>query len=502
MVHYPDIIVTWGFDINLYNVLVRVSAKEITSLILDEERLRSERKDRKSWKSRVTGIEDYASSSNAPPNRPESERRRPHRTSGGRNRTDEQEDLEYRLAIEASKNQAEEDKRKNANKLTDVDDDLAKAIKLSKEEEELRQRELEQSNADRLFDDASPTPTTQTFQQPTYQQQSEYQQLGQVDFFGNPVGQQSTGYLANVYSQPTGYPQQQYAQPTGFDQSGQMPYNMVTQPTGFTANPYIAPVSLSPQPTQQSFLQPGDNNPYASNHQVTQPLQPLPTGSNNPFAPKINNFSNQSQSTGMPSLGLLQQQQEQQRQQQQEQQRQQQLLHQQEQRQQQLQQQQQLFQNQPYQNSFASSSPTPAPSKTPANPQHAHLEGLLAAGNASGLDTFGNVGDLRIPAQHTAPGMFVNSAGTSRTGRPMAAQATGNNPFFNQQFTGAPQSSGFGASLSPAPNRLMPAHTGPAGLNGFGGYQQQQAMGGSPYGGGFGQQQQPQQQQNGNLIDL
>lgn len=469
-------------------------------MIQDEERLRSERKDRKSWKSRVTGIEDYASSSNEPPARPESERRRPRRTSGGRNRTEEQEDIEYRLAIEASKNQAEEDKRKNANKLTDVDDDLAKAIRLSKEEEELRQRELEQSNADRLFDDASPTPTAQ---QPTYQQQPEYQQLGQVDLFGNPLGQQSTGYLANVYSQPTGYAQQQYAQPTGFDQSGQMPYmqTMVAQPTGYIANPYMP--SLSPQQTQQqSFLQPGDNNPYANNHQVPQPLQPLPTGSNNPFAPKINSFSNQPHPTSM-SLSLLQQQQEQQRQQQQqqEQQQRQQLEHQ---RQQQLlqqhqeqQRQQQLFQSQSYQQSFASSSPVSASSK-PINPQHAHLEGLLAAGNASGLDTFGNVGDLRIPAQHTAPGMFVNSAGTSRTGRPMAAQSTGNNPFFNQQFTGAPQSSGFGGSLGPAPNRLMPAHTGPAGL-GFGGYQQQQA---NPYGGGFGQQQQPQQQQNGNLIDL
>lgn len=487
---------------------VRVSAKEITSLILDEERLRGERKDRKSWKSRVTGIEDNASSSNDPSNRPESERRRPRRTSGGRNRTEEQEEIEYRLAIEASKNQAEEDKRKNANKLTDVDDDLAKAIKLSKEEEELRQRELEQSNADRLFDDASPTPTTQqpqTFQQPTYQQQQpEYQQLGQVDFFGNPLGQQNTGYLANVYSQPTGYIQQQYAQPTG-----QVPY-MVAQPTGYVANPYIAP-SLSPQQTQQqqSFLQPGDNNPYANNHQAAQPLQPLPTGSNNPFAPKISNFSNQSQSTGM-SLSLLQQQQEQQRQQQQQQQHQQQQQQQQQeqQRQQQLlqhqeqQRQQQLFQNQSYQQSFSPSPAISVSSKPPVNPQHAHLEGLLAAGNASGLDTFGNVGDLRIPAQHTAPGMFVNSAGTSRTGIPMAVQATGNNPFFSQQLTGIPQPGGFGGSLSPAPNRLMPAHTGPAGLNGFGGYQQQPAMGANPYAGGYGQQQQPQQQQNGNLIDL
>lgn len=486
------------------NSLVRVAAKEITSLINDEERLRGERKDRKSWKSRVTGIEDYASSSNGHA-RPESDsRRRQQRTSGsGRGRTDE-DDIEYKLAIEASKNQAEEDKRKNANKqLSDVDDDLAKAIKLSKEEEELRQRELEQSNADRLFDDATPTTVQQqpqSFQQPIYPTQ--YEQLGEVDFFGNAVPQQNTGYLANVYSQGTGFPQQQFAQPTGYDQNAQMQFMnpMVAQPTGYT-NPYIAPVSLSPQPTQQqqSFLQPGDNNPYANNHQAAQPLQPLPTGSNNPFAPKIqNSFSNQSQSTGMPSLNLLHQEQQRQH----EQQRQQQLLQQQQEQQrqqQQRQQQQQSYQNQSYQQSFAPSSPTPA--EKPVNPQHAHLENLLAAGNANGLDTFGNVGDLRIPAQHTAPSMFVNSAGTSRTGRPMAAQSTGNNPFFSQQFTGVPQSTGFGGSLSPQPNRLMPAHTGPAGMNGFGGYQQQQSMG-NPYAGGFGQQQQPQKQQGGNLIDL
>src|SRR5277367_5905781 len=72
------------------SLAVRVSAKEITSLILDEERLRAERNDRKSWKSRVTGIEEFGSASNEdapPPRRP---RERPHRAQ----RADE-EDAEY-----------------------------------------------------------------------------------------------------------------------------------------------------------------------------------------------------------------------------------------------------------------------------------------------------------------------------------------------------------------------------------------------------------------------
>ncbi|PWW74527.1 ENTH-domain-containing protein [Tuber magnatum] len=409
---------------------VRISAKELTSLIMDEDRLRNERKDRKSWKSRGP------------------------RTSSSRQ---DEEDLEYRLAIEASKNQAEEDKKRSANKQPELDDDLAKAIKLSKEEEELRQRELEQNNADSLFDDAAPTQSQpQTFQPAGYQPQ-QYQQLDQVDFFGNPVSQtplqqQNTSYLANVYSNPTGLPQQQFPQPTGFDQS-QMQFGVAH------SNSYAPPPSLSPQ--QTNFIQPGDNNPYA-NGPATQPLQPLPTGSNNPFAPKINSF-NAAMALPMLSLDSMRQQQAQ-------------------------------TYKQP---SFPNQSPQ---NEKPINPQHARLESLLASGNDSGLDTYGNVGNLRIPAQHTAPGTFVNSAGTSRTGRTLAAQSTGTNPFFNQQFTGVPQSTGFGNSLSPQPNRLLPSHTGPAGMNGYGagGFGQQQQP--NPYASGFGQPQ--QKQQGGNLIDL
>ena len=41
-------------------LVVRHSAKELTSLIMDEERLRAERTNRGSWKSRVTGLDDPA----------------------------------------------------------------------------------------------------------------------------------------------------------------------------------------------------------------------------------------------------------------------------------------------------------------------------------------------------------------------------------------------------------------------------------------------------------
>ncbi|TPR02571.1 hypothetical protein CAN33_0044970 [Aspergillus niger] len=173
---------------------VRVAAKELTSLILDEDRLRSERSDRKLWKSRVSGLDDQGYGQE-PPRRERRERRRA---------TNDDEDAEYRLAIEASKYEAEEERKRRAKEAgAEDDEDLARAIKLSKEEEELRKRELEESNAQSLFDDA-PVPTAQA--QPTGYNQG-YQQQNAVDWFGNPINPQqplTTGYLNNQYAQPTG----------------------------------------------------------------------------------------------------------------------------------------------------------------------------------------------------------------------------------------------------------------------------------------------------------
>lgn len=449
---------------------MRVTAKELTSLILDEERLRNERKDRKLWKSRVNPIDDYHASSSNFNAANQQERRQPRRASTGNHRTrNDDEDAEYQLAIEASKYSAEEEKRRQANKTHETDEDLEKAIKLSKEEEELRKKELERANAESLFDDITPQ-ATQAPQQQFFQQQPQFQQAyaqgPAVDFWGNPTPQfqqpQSTGFLDNMYSQPfqqqptgmyqqqmpqpTGYDQFQHMQPTGFDQQSAF----MSQPTGFgNTNPYSNPLII--QPT--GYLQPGMNNPYTNNQQA-EALKPVPTGSNNPFA----QFSKPQSPTraGAPPLGVLAQQQKQQ---------------------------------QPPSFGGFSTPVTPIQTKQPENPQHAQLNSLLAAGLENGQDTFGNVGNLRIPAQHTAPGMFINSAGQGA--RRMVSQPTGTNPFFTNQQTGV--------GLQPPANRLAPAHTGPAGMgmNGFGG----QSQGSNPFG-GFTQQQQSQQSNSGQLIDL
>lgn len=451
----------------LTRVAVRVSAKELTLLIMDEERLRAERANRHSWKSRVTGLEDMGGMDGIPSGSEST----PRRQQRDRPRRTDDEDLEYKLAIEASKNEAEEDARRRAQKTRapENDDDLAKAIKLSQEEEELRKRELEDQNANSLFDD---TPSQAP--QPTGFNQG-YQQQAAVDWFGNPVEQQqaqSTGYLNNAYGQPMqsqqtgfqngyGYGAFQQPQPTGFDQSfqqQQQPQQQFLQPQQTGYNPWSSQANAfdpnqqqyqQPQQPlqQQATAQPGSNNPWASASPAPaqEAMRPQPTGSNNPFASSLGRP--QATSQRAPTLSTLQEQKT------------------------------AAQYNQPSYNPIASyQAPQPvAPQQTaqpaqPMDPHRAQLNALLSSGE--GQDTFGNVGNLRIPSQHTAPGTFVNSAGQGINR--LDASRTGNNPFMHSQFTGMPQ-------------QQYPAQTGPA--NGFGTA--------NPFGA-----QKQQGGQSGSLIDL
>lgn len=383
---------------------VRVAAKEITSLILDEERLRAERSDRKSWKSRVTGLEEHA-----PPAAEGSSNRRRERRQGN-----EDDDAEYKLALEASKYQEEEDRKKREGRGNeDDDDDLAKAIKLSQEEEERRRRELEEQNATSLFD-LDPTPPAQA--QPTGFNQG-YQQGNQVDFFANPVEQpmqmQPTGYNMQNFQQPmqTGY------QGFGFQQTGMGmdPYGQQNmqqfQPQATGYNPYAQQQMMQQQQQQQQQQlqqepapQAGSNNPWATNQQQ-QNLKPMVTGSNNPFAQQAQTARPQTTFNTMSSLTPLPEQKT-------------------------LSTFSQPAQIQPQQQQMQLQSNMP---RREMNEHESKLNALLATGD--GLDTYGNAGELRIPAQHTAPGMFMNSAGSGAAR--LTAEQTGN-PYLRQQFTGMP----------------------------------------------------------------
>jgi epsin len=428
----------------------------LTSLILDEERLRAERANRGSWKSRVTGLEEFGLGGDEPTNNRRKDRQRPQQ--------DDEDDLEYKLALEASKNEAEmEAQRRNKSSVPDdADDDLAKAIRLSKEEEELRKRQLEDQNqGDLLFDD---TPAQAP--QPTGFNQG-YQQQAAVDWFGNPVQQpQQTGYVENAYSQPLQQQQTafqngygggfgyQQPQPTGYEQMQQPQQQFIQQQN--TYNPWAQQMNGFGQPQQQQPIQEqptaqaGSNNPWASTQPTATPIGAQPTGSNNPFASHSQASRQTSSPFRQPTLNTLAEQKT-----------------------------ATQFNTRPnpIQN-FTTPQPTQSPvqqqaARPPQDPYQAKLNSLLSSGE--GQDTFGNTGDMRIPAQHTAPGTYVNSAGLGSMGR-LEASRTGTNPFFSQQ-----------------PQQQFPAQTGPAGGFGMGG--------GNPFGAQQPRQQQ-QQQQGGSLIDL
>lgn len=448
---------------------------------MDEERLRTERANRGSWKSRVTGLEDMGAMGGyqGEPSTPQRERQRT-RTS-----ENDDNDLEYRLALEASKNEADEAAKRRPQATEDNDDDLAKAIKLSKEEEDLRKREQDdQQQANLLFDD---TPTQAP--QPTGFNQG-YQQQAAVDWFGNPVQQQQpqqTGFLNNAYNQPTGMQPQQTGFQNGYGGYGFQQQQQQPQQTGYEAMQQPQAQFIQPQNTYNPWAQqmngygqqqqqqqqpiqeqqtatPGSNNPWSIPAHTQSPIGAQPTGSNNPFAA---NRPPQSTTPKAPTLSSLQEQQT-----------------------------ATQFNQRP--NPIANFSPSPAQQQQNApplqqqntqDPYQSRLNALLASGE--GQDTFGNVGDMRLPAQHTAPGTFVNSAGAGSMGRLEAAK-TGNNPFFNQggqqplqgQYTGMPPAQ-------------FPAQTGPMG--GYGAQQNNNPFGPRP--GQQGQQQQ-QQQGGGSLIDL
>lgn len=119
---------------------VRQKAKDITNLLQDESRLRTNRKNRASMRDRMVGNssrggddEDGDENSSRRQLAPE---RRP------------RDEDELRKAIEASKRSLAEEQAKKAE-----DDDLARAIKLSEEEEKKRAQSVADANSKALFDD-------------------------------------------------------------------------------------------------------------------------------------------------------------------------------------------------------------------------------------------------------------------------------------------------------------------------------------------------------------
>ncbi|EMG50964.1 ENT1 Epsin-1 [Candida maltosa Xu316] len=255
---------------NDQGAIIRVKAKELVSLLRDDERLRQEREAAKKNKRRG-GYNDDDDDSN-------DDRRRRNREDR-RSRRDEPYDADLQRALELSKITAEEEQSRAREE--DHDPELEAAIKLSLEEEEMRKQKNNNNLLDLNDEAAGVQPQyylATGYYQPQQQQQPQFytQQAQQYDMFGNPIqGQLDTGYYNQqaMYQQPTQQPQYQPNQFTGFNYG---------QPQ---------------QPQQQ------------------QPLQPLKTGSNNPFALSSETTTNNRPQT--QSLSALAEQQQQQQQQQQ-----------------------------------------------------------------------------------------------------------------------------------------------------------------------------------------
>ena len=371
--------------------IVRVKAKELVSLLIDDERIQQERE----AAGRSLGGRPGRRNGLSPP-----PRRR-------RNTADDDDyDPELERALELSKLTA----REESNRPKENDDDLKAALRLSMEEEEMRKaRNNQNSNLLDLQDD-----NEVQYMQPQY-----YAATGLVQ-----------------------QPQFTYAQPvqTNYDMFGDIGQNPMA---AGVYNPYdqqIDPNQLAQQQGQTTSFN------YQPDQQPTQGLHPLKTGSNNPFALPSSDENGQAGQTLM-DMSQKKQQEEQQRllQQQQELLRQQELKRQQEMlRQQEMFRQQELLRQQTsnnYKNLFANSlgqqptqlKPQSTSSSRYNDSTHSELNNLLAQG--TGVDTFGNTGATRIPHQHTRTQLFINSSGTGFKQVPsepprLSSNATGN-PFLN-----------------------------------------------------------------------
>lgn len=127
---------------------VRQKAKDITNLLLDEARLRDERRGRSNMRDRMQG-------SSMPPSgsfEDDEGRRRRRMEEEKRRARNANEDDELRRAIEESKRMAKEEQDRIRAE-AQSEEELQKALALSKAEEEKRIKELEAKTSNALFDD-------------------------------------------------------------------------------------------------------------------------------------------------------------------------------------------------------------------------------------------------------------------------------------------------------------------------------------------------------------
>ncbi|KAI9278885.1 hypothetical protein BDA99DRAFT_554484 [Phascolomyces articulosus] len=412
---------------------VRQKAKDITSLLVDDARLKEERQSRNSMRDRMAGVNDYMHESLY--GRGYDGPRYNNGNTDNYNLSRNDEDRDLQRAMEESRRMAQNDSRGREQD----DADLAKAIEISEQEQrekERKQREkLERENAKNLLDDDS-----DLFKPVTVIQQQQPQMTGMsMSFTGIPLGaqQQNNPYQWNqMQAQMTGMPQQ-YTGVAPFQTNPMMNSPQFTgyntaMTTGFTASPMqhmqtghlSTPMSPLGQQQQQSPMM------------LNTPKQqtPMVTGSNNPFGPGVKAVQHQQQASPQmattspfsieshtPTPVTIQQ--------------------------------TNTISLAQLSSSAPVSQPTPLSSQQqappPVDPRYAKLNSLLA-NRDDGQDTFGNTGNLRIPigtgfASTIKPETTGKSNSTgdllnlnNNNNAPAGSFSQAHNPFA-PQYTGQPQ---------------------------------------------------------------
>ncbi|CAE6479061.1 unnamed protein product [Rhizoctonia solani] len=377
---------------------VRQKAKDITNLLMDDARLREERRSRATMRDRMVqsgagefGMDDEAENENR--------RRAQAQQMLGTPRSKNKEDDEIRRAIEASKRSLADEQRRLGE-----EQDIAKAIALSEKEDAERKRALQAGGS--LFDDqAGPGPSTngnsggdllidfnaappQQPLQPQFTSFNPYSQLAQQQAMQDQYLRQQAEWeamqqaqaQAQAQAQQEAWQQQQLFQAQAQAQSQQEEWNRQQL--------MLQQQAQQQQQQQQQFL-------MQQQMQMQSPLMAQPTGygSNNPFA-MMGGGAPQSPPVQTPAPSMS------------------------------------PFPSAPSPSIAQHSSPSPQPSftqsnsiansrRTPANDgSNSHLANLLA-NREDGMDTFGNIGQLRF--------------GHGQTAQRLASQPTGHNPFGQPQ---------------------------------------------------------------------
>lgn len=371
---------------------VRQKAKDITNLLMDDARLREERRSRATMRDRMVrgGAGEFGEDEDPMEN--ENERRRRAQQMLGPSRSSNKEDDDMRRAIEESKRSLADEQRRLGEER-----DLAKALALSEADEAARKRALQDSgglfdnqaeaaaaananNGGDLLIDFNAAPQQQL--QPQFTSFNPYLQQAQQQAMQEQYLRQQAEWEAMQQAQQQAQLQaQQQAQQEEWMRQQQMLAQQQAQQDEWNRQQQLLLQQQQQQQQQQQYLM--------AQQQMQSPIMAQPTGygSNNPFAMMggQQQLSPVSAPVTSPMLSISER---------------------------------PAASPAPSINSLTQQNTTANSRRTPANDgANSHLAQLIA-NREDGQDTFGNIGALRFGHGNTAQRLHQQQTG-----------AGGHNPF-------------------------------------------------------------------------